>query len=45
MVQWVEKHLCDEQHSHPGSLRLVHLHKQWLSKLLSQCEHFTTFEC
>jgi len=24
MVQWVEKHMCNEQHSHPRSLGLVH---------------------
>ncbi len=34
--------LCNEQHSHLGPSRLVHLHKWWLLTLLSWCEHFTT---
>ncbi len=24
MAQWVEKHMCNEQHNHPRSLGLVH---------------------
>jgi hypothetical protein len=38
------KYICNEQHDHFGPSQVVHLYRHGLPKLLSQCEHFMTFE-